>query len=124
MAKRPQIGTYLWEDLGKPQRLRKKGRVRQLPASLNAYLYAVTFWTGHDHKVVEIGKGWVALQHPKVEWKVVVGVSPRFVPRRYGPLYTLSTIYGNCYANWKPRSQPRRRLNKPERVKVAKNTNT
>jgi hypothetical protein len=88
---------------------------------LNSYLYAVTFWVGHGHQVVEIGKGWVALQHPKVEWKVIVGVSPRFVPKRYSPLDTIVTIYGNCYASLKSHSQRRRRSKGRGRVKSGKN---
>jgi hypothetical protein len=95
-----RIGTSFWEDLGKPRRLRRKGRVRRIAPAVNAYLLAVTCFLSGGGEMLELGKGWIALKFSDVRGKLVLGVSPRFVPTRYGPVLDFPTRYGTCCLSW------------------------
>lgn len=95
-----RIGTCLWEDLGKPVRLRKKDGVRIVAPAINAYLVAVSCFLSDGGKILELGKGWIALKYADTRGKLILGVSPRFVPTRYGPVLELPTRHGSCCMSW------------------------
>ena len=93
-----EFGACLWDDLGTPEKLRRKGSVRRIPPAVNAYILAVTFFATLGMKVADFGEGWVALKHPR-KGTIVLGVGPRFVPTRFGPLLELPTSYGDTYTS-------------------------